>query len=140
MAPSATSSGALKQYIEAQGLGLSAYRDNAAEGAVLPYVRIHEEITKTPRRSGDFGDQAAEVLVTEEVQLDLFQPYKNDSNAVVEVYPLTDQLVRKLHGAHLASFYTKRVAGVRVLNSTRFLNEDENVVRHLITVALDRAL
>lgn len=138
----ATSSGALKAFIEGLGLSLSAYRDKAPEEATLPYIRIREAITVSPRSSGDFGDANAKKHVSEEVQLDLFQDHRDLDQAdrpIIEDYDLADTLVAKLHGAHLAVAPT-HVFGVRVLNSSRFPEPDENVVRHLITVALDRAL
>lgn len=140
----ATTSTALKAYIEGLGLGISGYRDEVPEGAVLPYVRIHEAITVSQRSSGDFGDMNAKKHVREEAQLDLFQQHRDlttdpDNTPVVEDYDLADQLVAKLHGAHLTVAPT-HVFGVRVLNASRFPEPDENVVRHLITVTLDRAL
>lgn len=143
MAPSPTTSGALKQYIEGLGLELAGFRDRAPNADTpLPYVRVTEAISITPRRSGDFGDPGAAVQVTEEVQLDLFQQWKVslEDKTVVEDFTLAERLVRRLHGADLSGVYTKRVYGVRVLTSTRLLNEEKNEVRQLITVALDRAL
>lgn len=135
----ATTAGALKAYIETLGLSLAVYRDKAPEDATGKYVRVHEAVTISPRQSGDFGDPNAGRQVTEEVQLDLFQPIRDANLAVVEDYTLPDTLIRKLHGAHLTAA-PKHVYGVRVLNSTRFPDDDENVARQLITVALDRAL
>lgn len=141
----ATTAGALKAYIESLGLSLSAYRDEVPEEKSPPYVRIHEAISITPRQSGDFSDHTAQQHATEEAQLDLFQQARDLSQPtrpVTENYGLADTLVAKLHGARLP-VAPKHVYGVRVLNATRFPNapdDDDNVVRHLITVALDRAL
>lgn len=135
-----TTGGALKAYIESLGLGLSAYRDTIPEEATKPYVQIHEGIAISPESSGDFGDMNASIEVREEVQLDLYQAHRNDAGAIVESYTLPDALARKLRGAHLATA-PKHVYGVRVLSGpNRFPDDDENVVRHLYTLALARAL
>lgn len=139
----ASTSGALKAHIESLGLGLAGYRDAAPEDAALPYVRISEDIAQTIRQHGDFGAAGAAKACTEEVQLDLFQQRRDpDTGAITESYTIKDALVAGLHGAHLTAA-PKHAYGLRVLSATRFPpapDDDTNVVRHLITVALDRAL
>lgn len=136
----ATSAGALKAHIESLGLGLPAYRDRAPQDAALPYAVIREAVTATVRRHGDFGDINASRAVTEEVQIDLWQQARDpESNAVTESYTLPSAVFRNLHGARLPAAPT-HVHGVKVLGMTRFPDPDARLVRHLITVQLDRAL
>lgn len=136
----ASTAGALKAYIETLGLGIAVFRDRVGQDATLPYSRIQEAITMTPRQSGDFGDTNRDALVTEEAQVDLWQQHRNPTtNAVTEDYTLQDTLAHKLHGARLTAA-PKRVYGVRVLGVNRGVDSDANTVHHQITVALDRAL
>ena len=57
----ATIAGALKAHIESLGLGLAAYRDEAPEGATLPYCVITEAVATDPDgRVTEFREKPAE--------------------------------------------------------------------------------
>lgn len=134
----ATTAGALKAYIESLGLGLAVRRDHA-DTPTYPLVTVHEGVSIVTDASGDFGDMAQPVTVTEQAQVDLWQQWKNTSGAVVESYTLPGELIGALHGAQLSAAPTK-VYGCRVVGSVRLLERDENVVHHAITVEIHRVI
>lgn len=131
-----TTTGALKVKIESLGLGIPAYRDAAPEGHALPYVRIIEAISTVP----DPMEDHALGTGTELVQIDLFQAWRDASHAPLENYTLPGALLAGLEGAQIGNVGSKRVYTVLVRNMRRLLEEDNNIVHHVIDVDLKREL
>ena len=135
----ATTAGAIKTFLEAQGLGVTVYRDRPADQS-LPYMSVQEAIVVTPNRDGDYGDTSAEQTVTEQAQVDVWQQWRNPTTrAVTESYTLADTVARKLHGAVLSAAPTL-VNGCRVISSVRLVEAEENTVHTALTVELSRVL
>lgn len=136
----ATTAGAIKAFIESLGLGVSVYRDGPRPGQGLPYIVVTESISTVPSVSaaGDYGDPDASVVVSEQVQVDIVQAARDSAGRNVERYDLPPLVYRALHGAQLTAHPT-HVYGCRVLSMGRDEIED-NIVRHVITAQLDRAL
>ena len=138
----ATLAGLLKQYIEAQGLSISAYRDQAPQGAALPYCVIYEGISAVPDGLNDGTER-------EMVQVDLWQQRQalSADDADKEDPSLKPKLVQALHGAMLpgGEYGTpaRHVYGVVVRNSIRKnvgQDVDTNLVGHAITLEVFQAL
>lgn len=132
----ASLSGALKQVIEAAGLGLTVFRDDAGTAVgLVRYVTVSEAVSVTTERlSADHDDDP----VTELVQVDLWQPWRAEtSGAPAEDYALPGNLHKVLHGAHLASAPTL-VRSCTVDDVVRLLERDENTVHHAYTVRVRR--
>lgn len=151
---SASSSGAVKAFLEQQRLGVAVYRDAARADTKLPYVTVRERISYVQEPSGDFGDADGQVCVREQLQLDVWQPYRDEHGRVVEDYGLVDSLTRLLRGCQLPT-HPKRVYGVQVDSAVRVVAADTrnsgtatysardeydqaNVVRDVITITLRR--
>lgn len=129
----ATTSGALKAYLESLGMGLQWYRDGAPKGTKMPYGVITEDIGSTEEAFGDFGDPNADVPVQELVQLDLYElarsgPSAGGATPVAESYTARDTISRRLRGVRLPAIAGRRVYGVKVQTRQRFPITD-NVVR-----------
>lgn len=136
---SATTAGALKTLIEAAGLSLAAYRDEAPDASTLPYVTIAEAISVVPTDSFNAFDDS-QGHVTEQAQVDLWQQWHNPSTGVLsESYTLPDALTKALSGAGLSAARTS-VQGVRVLSVRRLTESDSDLVHHAITVEVKRTL
>lgn len=136
----ATTAGALKALIEGLGLGISAYRDRAPEGAALPYVTIVEGISLVPDGTVTAFEEGGDPGVREVAQVSLWQQYRDPvTNAITESFTLPPALIRGLHGAVLTASPT-HAFGCRMVSALRLLEEDENLVHHPITVRIDRIL
>lgn len=134
----ATTSGAFKALIEAAGLGLAVYRDQAPTDAAYPHVTVSERIGLSTELDGDTGDNNASQGVNELVQVDVWQRWRNpDTNAIEESYTIPDALVDLLHGTRLPDAPTK-VYGVTVDSSVRLFEPDDNTVHHSITARVRR--
>lgn len=135
----ATTAGAIKAWLESQSLGLSVHRDQAPAGQALPYATVREAISLTVDDAGDYGDQTADRYVTELVQVDLWQTWRNTdgTGGIVESYTLPTGVVKALQGAQLLAAPT-RVYGVSVDSMVRLLEPDRNLVHHAITVRIRR--
>lgn len=135
---SATTAGALKALIEAGGLGLAAYRDEAPKGAAYPHVLVHENISLVPSASNSRYDRAGTAPAgTETVQVSLWQRWRDSGGAVAESYSLADDLASLLDGAQLVTAPT-HVWGVRFINSVRLPDGQKNLVHHALTVEVVR--
>lgn len=132
----ATTAGTIKAFLEAQGLGISVYRDRAPEGTPRPYVTVSEAISVVPDDHGDFGQGET---VRELAQVDVWQPWRNPDRSNAESYTLTPAVFRALHGATLTAAPT-HVYGCRVTGSVRLIEDAENVVHDALTVELSRVL
>lgn len=136
MTVAASLSGALKQHIEAAGLGLAVYRDDAGTNVTDPkWVTVSEGIALTTDRLGDDG---ADDPVTELVQVDLFQPWRAGTDGgAAEDYTLADELHRSIHGAPLADA-PMHVRSCKVDDVRRFVERDSNLVHHAFTLRIRR--
>lgn len=134
----ATTAGAVKAYVETLGLGVSVYRDTAPKDATLPYVTVQERVSMTPDASGDNG---AGATAAEQIQVDVWQRWRNPStNAVEESYTLADAVARGLHGASLPVVGDRHVYGARFDFAVRIVEHDTNVVHDALTVTVRREL
>lgn len=135
---SATSANALKALIEGLGLSLTAYRDEAKQGAAKPYVTITEEISFVP----DSIEDGQATTGVETVTVDLWQQWKNSNGAgtISEDYTLAPNLRKGLHGKRLALIGTAITYVVLVRNSIRLLDPESNVVHHVLTLDIHREL
>lgn len=133
---SASLAGSLKVLIEAAGLGLAAYRDDAGTAATgSAWVTISEGVSITPVRLGDDGSDDP---ITELVQIDLFQPWRaKNPGDPAEDYTLPDRLHDVLHGAELPDA-PMPVRSCTVDSFTRFVERDSNLVHHAYTVRIQR--
>lgn len=133
---SASLGGAIKTVVEAAGLGLAAYRDDAGKATTASkWVTISEGIVATTERLGDAGAADA---VTELVQVDLWQPWRaTGAGGAAEDYDLADQLARALHGARLTGAPTA-VRSCTVDDVVRLVEREENLVHHAITLRIRR--
>lgn len=132
----ASLSGALKQVVEAAGLGLAAYRDDAGTNVTNPkWVTISEGIVITTRPMGDDGDDDP---VTELVQVDLWQPWRaGPDGGAAEDYTLADGLRSCLHGTLLTEA-PMHVRSCKVDDVRRFVEKDRNLVHHALTLRIER--
>jgi hypothetical protein len=131
---SATTSGALKAYIEGLGLGISAYRDRAPAGATLPYVTILEEVGLSP----DPYEAGALGTLRETAQVDLWQTWRNlTTDVLAESLTLAPALKSGLQMAKI-NFAPDVVYAVVVRGSRRLLEIDTNTVHHAITCEIFR--
>lgn len=144
----ATSSGALKAYIEAAGLSLSAYRDAAPSkpgqerrlpNVPMPYVTIREAVAVTVNRDGDLSDPNAALTVQEVVAVDLWQQWRTPEGKPAEDYTLPGRLLVQLRGARLVPVGASVVYGVTGVSMVRLLEEESNVVHHAYTLTIHRA-
>lgn len=135
----ATTSGAVKAYVEGLGLGLPVYRDQAPQDAPLPFVTVTEDVTTTLNRDGDLAG-GGQQTVRELVQVSLWQTWRDSAGRVAETYGLGPSLAARLRGAQLAPIGTpaRRVYGVTDVSLQRLLEEDANVVQHAITITIHR--
>jgi hypothetical protein len=130
----ATLAGALKAYIEAQGLGIVGDRDETAQGRTYPCFIVREGISRTPDPGANAysGDQRFNELV----EIELLDHKKRSANQqTVENYTLPDALARKLHGGHLDMAPTK-VYGMTLVNSVRI--PEPQRIRQVYTVQVRR--
>ncbi|WP_328934148.1 MULTISPECIES: hypothetical protein [unclassified Streptomyces] len=139
----ATTSGAIKAYLEALAFGVPVFRDGPREGQAEPYIVVQEG---TPAGldtgNGDFGDPTAEINIVETIVVDLVQRARVKTGAGTtkntERYGLAEAVAHALHGCTLPA-HPAKVTAVRVQDIDRIPIED-NKVRHSITVHVHRVL
>jgi len=143
----ATSSGALKAYVEGLGLGISSYRDTAPDGAALPYVVIHEAIALVPGTGDSPWDNAGKPPFKETVQVSVWQRRKKTTtdNSLGESLTLVPTLTKALHGAKLPTSGNAAPPthwwGVRVTQAApRMVDDSLNLVHVPISLVVDRDL
>lgn len=138
---SATTAGALKSFLESQGLGVPAYRLNAPENQAPPYLTIQEAVSVVPHPDDNPWWDEAESIVVEEAQVDVWQKRKNDDNTVAESYTLPASVARALHGGLLGTAAPTKVWGMSLVDGPRLLPDpDQNIVHHICTVRILRHL
>jgi hypothetical protein len=140
----ATTSGALKAYIESLGVSLPVFRDGPRPGQAEPYVVVTEGVSigPDPSGNGDYGDPTKPLNVVEIATVDLVQRARVQTGAGLtknaERYGLAEALAHALNSATLPA-HPGRVTAVRVQDIDRIPIQD-NRVRHSITVAIHREL
>lgn len=135
----ASSSGALKTHIEALGLSLSAFRDEAPKTPPANYVVIREAISVVPEPAFNPRNDTTG-HVSELVQVDLIQQWRNPTtNALTESYTLSDALTKGLHGGTLTGA-PKGTFSMTVQGARRLLMREDNKVKTALTVRLRRVL
>jgi hypothetical protein len=135
----ASTAGALKAFLEAQGLGISVYRDQAPEGPTFPYVTVHEAISVSPEPAFNSNDDA-EGHVIEQVQVSIWQRSRHpDTLAKTESYTLPDAICLALTGARLTAMPTYG-GHVRVQGRTRLPEDEGTIIHDAVTIEVRRTL
>lgn len=135
----ASTAGALKAFLEAQGLGISVYRDRAPEGPTFPYATVHEAISVSPEPAFN-ADDDPQGHVTEQAQVSIWQRSRNpDTLAKTESYTLPDAICLALTGAVLTALPTYG-GHVRVQGRTRLLEDEGTTIHDAVTVEVRRTL
>ncbi|MDT0473008.1 hypothetical protein RM863_12825 [Streptomyces sp. DSM 41014] len=140
----ATTSGAIKAYLEALAFGVPVFRDGPREGQDTPFIVVQEGLPAGLDTSGlgDFGDPDAEITIVETVVVDLVQRARVKTGArttkVTERYGLAEAIGAALHGCTLPA-HPAKVTAVRLQDIDRIPIKD-NLVRHSITVHVHRVL
>lgn len=140
----ATTSGAVKAYVETLGLSLPVFRDGPRPDQAPPYAVVTEgqSIGLAATGNGDYGDPNADVQITEIATVDVVQNARVKTGAAtarnVERYGLVETLARRLHGCTLPA-HPARVTAVRVQGIDRLPIAD-NIARSTIQLAITRAL
>jgi len=143
---SASTAGAIKAFLEARGLGVSVFRDEApkqADGSPhpLPYVTVAEAISIVRDPAFNSHDDPAGHVI-ETAQIDVWQSWRDaTTRAVAESYTLGDAVALALAGARLPSAPT-HTPGVHIVGIRRLLEPAgaPTVVHHAITVEIRRQL
>lgn len=140
--------GALKAYIEAQGLGVSIYKDAAPPSTTdpvtkllkVPYCTVVEDVSATSDSREDGGSgSGGSSYITELVQLDLWMNWRDSADKSLEDRVLAASLHRKLDGCTLDLAPT-RVYNVQVQNRIRLVERDNNLIHVAFTLAVRRQL
>lgn len=139
----ASTTGALKAFLEAQSLGISVYRDQAPAGTARPYLTVNEAVAIT---MDPLEDGAASTLI-EEATVDIWMDWKNPTTGQLsESYTLPAAVIRAIHGARLASIGTPAqvVYGVMVRRAgPRIVEMEENagsgIVHYVVQLDIFRA-
>lgn len=69
----ATLAGLIKAHLEAQGLGVTVFRDGAPADTPHPLVVVTDGIAMAPEHHGDHGNPTAHQGEAEQAQVDLYQ-------------------------------------------------------------------
>jgi hypothetical protein len=136
---SASSSGAVKALIEAAGLGVAVYRDRQPENEQLPYIVVHEAISIIPEPAFNQGDDP-ERHISEQVQIDLWERWKNEDGSLAESYTLGEEIAHVLQGGIFADPPAQVTRVQLIQGPNRFLEVEEGLVHKVYTVLLRRTL
>lgn len=136
---SASTSGALKAHLEAAGLGLTVDRDERSKtNTAANWVTISEGISVVPKSINTPRDGLGPKAVSELVQVDLWQKWKDPDKNVLESPALAKSLIRSLDGARLTTSPTL-TWGVTVRSARRMPPEQvANLIHTAITVEVVR--
>ncbi|MFE3169330.1 hypothetical protein [Streptomyces sp. NPDC059224] len=139
----ASTSGAIKAYLEGKPFGVPVFRDGPREGQREPYIVVQEGMPAgLDTGNGDFGDPNAEINIVETLTVDLVQVARvktgERTTKVTERYGLAEAIAHALHGCTLPA-HPAKVTAVRVQDIDR-IPIAENKVRHSITVRVHRVL
>jgi hypothetical protein len=138
---SLTLGGALKAYLEGQGLGIAVYRDFEPTSASPPFVTIQEGLAAPAALRGD----STVAAVAELVQVDLWMTYVNASDGrLAESVTLPDALQLALETAVFptsgANAPPKRVDGLTVDRGPRQADRQANLVHISYTATVNREI
>lgn len=140
----ATTSSAIKAYLESLAFGVPVFRDGPREQQAPPFIVVQEgqSVGLDGLGNGDYGDPAAALQIVEVATVDLVQVArirvgpKLTKNA--ERYGLAESIAHALNRTTLPA-HPATVTAVRVQDIDRFPIAD-NRVRHSITVRIHREL
>lgn len=140
----ATTSGAIKAYLESLGMGVPVFRDGPRPGQGLPYIVVTEDVSTglDSQGNGDYGDPDAPLNIVEVATVDLVQQARTRApgglTRSAERYGLAEALAHALNHTTLPA-HPARVTSVRVQDLQRIPIAD-NQVRHSISIAIRRQL
>jgi hypothetical protein len=140
----ATTSGAIKAYLEGLAFGVPVFRDGPRPNQDCPYIVVTEAVSIgiDTTGNGDWGDPNAPLNITEVATVDLIQHARTKTGAAItknaERYGLAQAVAHALNGCTLPA-HPAKVTSVRVQDMDRIPIAD-NKVRDSITVAIRREL
>lgn len=129
---------AVKQHLEALGLGIPVFGRRAPKGTARPYITVEDQVSLVPEPAFPQFDDP-EGHVRELVRVGVWQDERDAQGQKVEDRGIADRVVLGLKGGRLdaAPF---PVAGVTVIGAPRVPDPDPNIVHHAITIAVSRTL
>jgi len=129
--------GAVKAYLEAQGLGISVFRDLPPPAKSRPYVVVTGDIAMRPSVLED--GTAYDVM--EEIQVDLYETWRGQNEQPSESPTLADSITVKLIGTQL-SYGSPQKQVYALLQRARRREVDSvlRVVRHVYQFDVVRQL
>lgn len=140
--------GALKAFVEAQGLSLAVYKDVAPPDTKdpvtgllkKPFCTFAEDLSISTESREDGGAGAGgSTYVSELAQLDLWMSWRDSADKSLEDRTLAAALHRKLDGCTLDLAPT-RVYNVAVQNRIRMVERDNHLVHVAYTLQIRRQL
>ena len=138
----ASTAGAIKAHLEAQGLGISVFQDEKPKGQALDdYLTVSQDISTVPDGVWNANDDP-DGHVSELVQVDIWEKWRTvsaDSGPVRSSFTLPDAVTKALHGIRLTAA-PKLVSGTQVVSRTRLLERENNTVHTALTVQVRRVL
>lgn len=136
-----TLTGAIKAALAGPFPSLPVWRDRAEEdAATFPRVTVLEQVSTVLLNHGDQGAPNAALAVDEEVQLDLWQLYRDPTtNAVVEDYTLAERIAKALTGTPMA-VTGRHVYRCRAATWVRFLDPEPNLVHTVIRLNVSHSI
>lgn len=140
----ATTSGAIKAYVEGLGLNLPVFRDGPRPEQAPPYAVVTEgqSIGLAPNGNGDYGDPDAPIEIVEVVTVDVVQRARVKAGAATaqntERYGLVEAVAARLNGCTLPA-HPARITAVRMQGIDRLPIAD-NIARSTIQLAITRTL
>lgn len=143
---SASSSGAVKAFLETQNLGISVYRDEAPSNLDRSVTNAYLTVSEAVAIAPDKLEDGAASTVKEHVTVDVWMQWKDPvSRKLTESYTLPGAVAKALHGSRLLQSGPNVPAtttyAVLVRNvGPRLVEVDENVVHVPIWVEIYRAL
>lgn len=140
----ASTSGAIKAYLESLSFGVPVFRDGPRERQAPPFIVVTEAspVSLDTSGNGDYGDPDTPLMVNEVATVDLVQNARIKSAAGttknVERYGLAEAVAHALNTCTLPA-HPAPVTAVRVTGIDRFPIAD-NRIRHSIQLAVHRQL
>lgn len=140
----ATTSGAVKAYLEGLAFGVPVFRDGPRDGQAPPFIVVTEAspVGLDAAGNGDYGDPDTPLMVNETVTVDLVQNARlkvgGAQTRSVERYGLAEAVAHALNACTLPA-HPAPVTAVRVTGMDRYPIAD-NRIRHSIQLAVHRQL
>lgn len=135
---SATTAGAVKAWLEGGNFGIPFFRDRAPAEQALPFGVVQDGISVVPVPMGDTQDQAAERVVEEQIQVAIYEEWRNAAGKMVEQYALPDNVEKRLRGAVIPQM-PKAQQGCQVLGRVRQLAVDGRNIQGILSETADQA-